>query len=737
MPDPQDATPPPDTLAGLVERVTFQSPDTGFCVLKVNARGHRELVSVLGVAPELNPGEWVEASGRWENDPRHGRQFRASELTLSQPDTLEGIRRYLGSGLIHGIGPHYADKLVAAFGKDVFDIMENRSARLLEVEGIGPGRRDQIRAAWQEQRRIRDIMAFLFSHGVSTARAFRIYKVYGDSAITKVRLDPYCLARDITGIGFRTADQIARNLGIAEDSELRARAGVEYFLLERTKEGHCACLRGLLVEQTANGLGIPDGIVSAAVDHGLGEKRLVQRESPDGPLVYLTSLDAAETEVARRLARLADGTAPLAGVNADLALDWVEKRIGFPLETAQRDAVREALRAKTLIITGGPGVGKTTILRALVEIYRAKKLRVLLCAPTGRAAKRLSESARIPALTIHRLLKFKPDGGFTHGTDHPLEADLLVVDESSMVDLPLAQHLFRAIPRAAVLVLVGDSDQLPSVGPGSVLQDLIASGKIPVCRLTHVFRQAARSRIVTNAHRINQGEMPQFPLSKEAGPEDDFFFMEAEDPAKAVEAVTRLVRQAIPERFRMHPLDDIQVLTPMQRGELGARNLNTVLQQALNPSAPAIERLGIEYREGDKVMQLENDYDKDVFNGDIGRIRKIRQDTRDVEVVFDGRAVSYRAHELDGLGLSYAVTIHKSQGSEYPCVIVPIHTQHYMMLRRNLLYTAVTRGKRLVVLVGTRKALEIAVRTEDARRRQTTLRERVVEAFDRPARGRS
>jgi exodeoxyribonuclease V alpha subunit len=736
MPDHPDAVPAPESLAGLVERVTFQNPETGFCILRVTARGHRDLVSVLGVAPELNPGEWVEASGRWENDPRHGLQFRAAELKLSRPDTLEGIRRYLGSGLIHGIGPHYAEKLVAAFGLEVFDVMENRSARLLEVEGIGPGRRDQIRIAWQEQRRIRDIMAFLFSHGVSTARAFRIYKVYGDSAIDKVRLDPYCLARDISGIGFRTADQIARKLGIAEDSELRARAGVEYLLLERTKEGHCACPRCLLVEQTANGLGIPDAIVATAVDFGLGEKRLVQRETPDGPLVYLAALDAAETEVARRLALLAAGAAPLAGVNADLALAWVEKRIGFSLEAAQRDAVREALRAKMLVITGGPGVGKTTILRALVEIYRAKKMRVLLCAPTGRAAKRLSESARIPALTIHRLLKIKPDGGFVHGPGHPLEADLIVVDESSMVDLPLAQHLFRAIPRAAVLVLVGDADQLPSVGPGTVLQDLIASGKIPVCRLTHVFRQAARSRIVTNAHRINQGEMPHFPPSKDAGPEEDFFFMEAEDPAKAVEAITRLVRQAIPDRFQLHPLDDIQVLTPMQRGELGARNLNAVLQQALNPSAPAIERLGVQYREGDKVMQLENDYDKEVFNGDIGRIRRIREDTRDVEVVFDGRAVAYRAHELDGLGLSYAVTIHKSQGSEYPCVIVPIHTQHYTMLRRNLLYTAVTRGKRLVVLVGTRKALAIAVRTEDARRRQTTLRERVLEAFDRPSRGR-
>jgi exodeoxyribonuclease V alpha subunit len=735
MPDHPDATPPPETLAGLVERVTFQNPETGFCILRVTARGHREIVTVLGVAPELNPGEWVEAAGRWEQDPRHGKQFRAAELKLSRPDTLEGIQRYLGSGLIPGIGPHYAEKLVATFGAEVFDVMENRSARLLEVEGIGPTRREQIRASWQEQKRIRDIMAFLFSHGVSTARAFRIYKAYGEGAIDKVRLDPYCLARDITGIGFKTADQIAQRLGIASDSDLRARAGVEYLLLERTKEGHCTCLRPPLVEQTATALGIPDGIVETAVDHGLREKRLVQREGPEGSRVYLAALDAAETEVARRIARLTEGSAPLAGVDADRALVWVEQRVGFQLDGAQRDAVREALRSKTLVITGGPGVGKTTILRAIVEIYRAKKMRVHLCAPTGRAAKRLSESTRVPAQTIHRLLKFDPaGGGFLHGLDRPLEGDVFIVDESSMVDLLLAQSLVRAIPPSAALVLVGDADQLPSVGPGTVLQDLIASGCIPVCRLTHVFRQAARSRIVTNAHRINQGEMPLFPEIREGEVPEDFFFMEADDPQKAVASILRLVRKAVPERFHLHPLDDIQVLTPMQRGELGARNLNAVLQQELNPSAPFLERFGVQYREGDKVMQLENDYDKDVFNGDIGRILRIREESREVEVSFDGRSVSYRAHELDELGLSYAVTIHKSQGSEYPCVIVPIHTQHFTMLRRNLLYTAVTRGKQLVVLVGTRKALAIAVRTEDARRRQTTLRERVLEAFGRPSR---
>jgi len=736
MSDHPDVMPPPETLAGLVERVTFQNPENGFCILRVTARGHRDLVSVLGPAPTLNPGEWVEAVGRWEQDPRHGKQFRASELKLSRPDTLEGIERYLGSGLIHGIGPHYAAKLVATFGAAVFDVMENRSARLLEVEGIGPSRREQIRAAWREQKQIRDIMTFLFSHGVSTARAFRIYKAYGEGAIDKVRLDPYCLARDIFGIGFQTADQIAQRLGIAKDSDLRARAGVEHLLLERTKEGHCACPRRLLLEQTVEALGIPDLIVETAIEHGRCEGRLVQREVAGAEaVIYLATLDSAEIEVARWLARLSNGPAPLAAVDADRALAWVEQRIGFPLDVAQRDAVRESLRSKTMVLTGGPGVGKTTILRAIVEIYRVKKYRVLLCAPTGRAAKRLSESTRCSAQTIHRLLKFDPKtGGFLHGLRRPLEGDLFVVDESSMVDLPLAQSLLRAIPAQASLVLVGDADQLPSVGPGTVLRDIIESNCIPVCRLTHVFRQAAHSHIVTDAHRINQGEMPVFPQGQTFDPANDFYFLEADEPQQAVSTILRLIRQAIPGRFQLHPLDDIQVITPMQRGELGAKNLNVALQKELNPEGVFLECFGGIYRVGDKVMQIENDYDKEVFNGDIGRISRIKQETREVEVLFDGRTVSYRSNELDELTLSYAITIHKSQGSEYPCVIVPIHTQHYAMLRRNLLYTAVTRGKRLVVLVGTRKALAIAVRTADSHRRLTTLRERLLEAFSRSPR---
>ncbi len=723
-PLPRPADPSAEEIAGLVEHVTFHSEDTGFTVLKIRARGHRDPVAVVATAAEISPGEWIEARGAWRMDPKHGRQFKAAEVVVRPPDSLEGIERYLGSGLIRGIGPVYAKKLVQAFGKDVFDVIEKRSALLLEVPGIGRQRRDAIRAAWQEQKAVREIMTFLFSHGVSTARAFRIYKAYGEAAIERIRLDPYCLARDIRGIGFLTADRIAERLGIRRDSELRARAAVDYQLLQLTDEGHCAYPLGELVARTASALEIPENIVQDAVRHGVSERRLVQRAGPNGePLVYLAHLDYAEAELARRFARLARGPGPLASVDPDRALPWVEQRIRLELAAEQREAVRQALRAKALVITGGPGVGKTTLVRAIVAIFAAKKLRVVLAAPTGRAAKRLSESTGHPAKTIHRLLVFDAKTGeFRHHERQPLAGDLFVVDESSMLDLPLAHDLIRALPPDAELILVGDVDQLPSVGPGCVLRDLIESGIVPVVRLTQIFRQAAASRIVVSAHAINEGRMPEFP---EAGEEADFFFVGGEDPAAAVRTIVRLVRQAIPRRFQLDPMDDIQVLSPMQRGELGARNLNEVLREALNPHGPTIEQFGQKFRRGDKVMQLQNDYDKDVFNGDIGRVVAVDEAERRIVVRFEQRLVSYDVQELDELAPAYAITIHKSQGSEYPCVVVPLHTQHYVMLQRNLLYTAVTRGRRLVVLVGSKRAVAIAVGRAESHARYTTLRERL------------
>ncbi|MBP7275170.1 MAG: ATP-dependent RecD-like DNA helicase [Kiritimatiellae bacterium] len=728
-----DAVPGEAVLHGYVERVTYRNEENGFCVIRVKARGHRELVALVGTIAEINPGEWLEAEGEWVRDPRHGPQFKATTVRLTQPDTVEGIEKYLGSGMIHGIGPIYAKKLVQKFGRDVFTIIEKFSARLREVPGIGPQRRDAIKNAWAEHKHIREIMAFLFSHGASTARALRIYKTYGDRAMERIRLDPYCLARDVRGIGFKTADAMAEKMGIARDSDLRARAGALFTLQEAADEGHCALPRPLLVERAADQLGLPSDQLERAVEHELAEARMVQRiPTGGGPHLLLAELDDAEGDLARQIQRLNRGAAPLGEVDAARATAWVEDQVRMTLDPIQRDAIGAALKHKMMILTGGPGVGKTTLVQAIVHIFRAKKLRVLLCAPTGRAAKRLSESTRLVAKTIHRLLIYEPEThSFRHNASRPIEGDLFVIDESSMLDVVLASQLLRAIPSRAAVLWVGDVDQLPSVGPGAVLADLLDSGEVPAVRLTKVFRQAAQSHIITNAHRINEGIVP--PLdAPEPGAASDFYFVEAEDPARLTDQLVRMVREAIPRKFGFHPVDDIQVLTPMQRGELGARALNTRLQQELNPNGRAVERLGMVFREGDKVMQMENDYDKDVFNGDIGRIAAVHDSTQEIHVRFEDRIIRYSYHELDELALCYATTIHKSQGSEYPCVIVPIHTQHFVMLQRNLIYTAVTRGRKLVVLVGTKKAVAMAVRRADSARRVTCLQARLRGELDLP-----
>lgn len=729
--DPPGPVAEGDHVTGLVERVTYHSEESGFAVLKVKVRGQRELVTVVGTLPSVSAGEWLDARGRWVIDAQHGRQLRADALRTSRPDTPEGIERYLGSGTVKGIGPHLAGRLVGAFGRDVFRVVEEEPERLREVEGIGPVRQGRIVGAWREQRVVREIMVFLHSHGVSTSRAFRIFKTYGEAAIETVQHDPYRLARDVRGIGFVTADIIAERLGIDRHSELRARAGVEHVLAELTDDGHCAFPRDALLTRAAAMLEIPQPIVADAVEHELSSGRLVAgRDDRGGLLVYLAALHAAEVRVARSLVRLAGGRHPCPPIDVARAVAWVEGRTGITLAPAQRTALELATRAPLLVITGGPGVGKTTLVRSIVAVLLAKGLRVELAAPTGRAAKRLAEATGAGARTIHRLLAVDPSSGrFRHDAEHPLEGDVFIVDETSMIDLPLADHLLRAIPRGAALVLVGDVDQLPSVGPGCVLRDIIASGVAPVCRLTEVFRQAATSAIVTNAHRINRALLPVYPRSRaEATGGDEFFFVEAAEPAHAVELVVRMVKESIPRRFGLDPRDDVQVLTPMQRGELGARNLNLVLQAALNPAGASVQRFGWTFRVGDKVMQLENDYDKEVFNGDIGRIGAIDELARELDVRFDGRAVTYAFDELDELAPAYATTVHKAQGSEYPAVVVPVHTQHYPLLQRNLLYTAVTRGRHLVVLVGTRQALSIAVRRADAGTRITTLARRLVEA---------
>ena len=712
-------------LDGQVERVVFRNEENGYTVLRAKVRGHKDLVTVVGTASSISPGEWLAADGEWIMDSSYGPQFKAEMMRVSQPDTIEGIRKFLGSGIIRNIGPKYAEKLVEAFGRDVFNVIEKSSGKLLRVEGIGPGRRASIKAAWEEQKGIREIMSFLFSHGVSTARAFRIQKTYGEHAIERIQRDPYCLARDIRGIGFLVADGIARTLGIAKDSELRARAGLEYVLLEMTSAGHCAVPRGDLQSKAVELLDIPPDRIGGALDHLLENKRLIHDEDKRGRnLIYPPKLYFAEWNFAKKLIELNYGKHPCPKIDFEKALEWVQKKERIELSENQCEALKLAVQAKVMVITGGPGVGKTTLVNSIIQVLRAKKQSVVLCAPTGRAAKRLSETTGLEAKTIHRLLRFNPGtGGFVHKEENPLEGDVFIIDESSMIDQVLAQQFLDAIPQRAAVILVGDADQLPSVGPGRVLRDVISSKAVPVIELTEIFRQAAESRIVIGAHRINQGQLPEFP--EEGDKTSDLYFVEQPDVTKAIGVIKRMVSESIPKRLGFDPIEDVQILTPMQKGELGAKNLNQVMQALLNPRGNQIERFGIVFREGDRVMQTENDYDKEVFNGDLGRIVAIDEVQGEVVVKIDDRRIKYEFREMDSLVHAYAITIHKSQGSEYPCVIIPMHTQHFVLLQRSLLYTAVTRAKKFAVLIGTKKAMGLAVSRADSRERVTTLRERL------------
>jgi exodeoxyribonuclease V alpha subunit len=715
-----------ESLSGVIERVTFHNPDTGFAVLRVQSAGRRGLFTVVGQLPAAVEGEYVEATGSWTQDRDHGLQFKADELRTTPPHTVEGIEKYLGSGLVKGIGPHYARKIVEVFGERTLKVLDESPSFLQEVKGIGPRRLQRIRASWEEQKAVRNIMVFLQSHGIGTARAVRIYKQYGDRAVEQVRANPYRLATDIWGVGFRTADELAGRLGIDRASPLRARAAVRYVLQQLSHDGHCAYPEQGVVEQTTQLTGIPTEVVAAAIEQERIDGELVREPAFEEPWLYLKPLFLAEMGVVRALWALREGSHPLRAIDTEAALEWVQKRMGLELAPTQREAIRQATTSKVLVITGGPGVGKTTIVKGIIEILAAKGLRCALCAPTGRAAKRLGESTGREARTIHRLLEFDPAlGGFKRDRDHPLELDLLVVDETSMVDVTLMNQLLRAVPPWACLVLVGDVDQLPSVGPGTVLADIIASGAVPVVRLTEVFRQAGQSWIVRAAHRVQQGEMPE---SAPAG-KGDFYFIETSTPDAILERIITLVRDRIPARFGLDPWRDIQVLTPMNRSELGARNLNARLQEVLTPgrAEAEVQRFGWTFRQGDKVIQTVNNYQRDVFNGDLGRITHLDSVEQEVTVDFDGRPIVYGFGELDELALAHALTIHKAQGSEYPAVVMPLHTQHFLMLQRNLLYTGITRGKRLVVLVGLRKALATAVERQDTSRRCTALARRLKE----------
>ncbi|MDD1618295.1 MAG: ATP-dependent RecD-like DNA helicase [Methylococcaceae bacterium] len=717
---PHNADNPLITIQGSIERVTFHSESSGFCVLRIKVKSYRELITVIGSAASVTAGEYVECLGFWTNDRQHGQQFKATVLKIVAPTTLDGIEKYLGSGMVKGIGPHFAKKLVKAFGELVFDVIEQSPERLLELPGIGKKRQQRVTNAWSEQKIIREIMVFLQSHGVGTSRSVRIYKTYGEEAINKVRENPYRLALDIHGIGFKTADTLAQKLGIAPDSLIRAQAGVRHVLQEWSSEGHCAADRQTLCAMAVKLLAIPVAIIDAAITAELVEGNLIAEIINQDEVIFLTPLYRAEIGCATHLLRLNQGEPPWGSIDAQKAIPWVEGQTRLTLTTSQRAAIELVLQHKVAVITGGPGVGKTTLVNSILKILSAKHINISLCAPTGRAAKRLSESTGLEAKTVHRLLEFDPAVfAFKRNDELPLELDCLVIDEASMMDVVLMNQLLKAVPSTAALLIVGDVDQLPSVGPGAVLADIIESGQIATVRLTEIFRQASTSKIITNAHRINQGQLPQSDSSLSLS---DFYCLYAETPEEIFAKLMHVVLERIPQRFNLDPVNDVQVLTPMNRGGLGARSLNIELQTRLNgQSEPKVTRYGSTYAPGDKVIQRINNYDKEVFNGDIGIISSIDIEDSLLQITFDERIVDYEFNELDEIALAYATSIHKAQGSEYPAVVIPMAMQHFMLLERNLLYTGVTRGKQLVVVIAQPKALAMAVKNQRSQRRITNL----------------
>ncbi len=709
-------------LSGVVERITYSNEQSGFSVIKIRSKGFADLVTIVGDLAAVNVGAVLRVKGEWKYDSKYGKQFSAEDYRETVPATLAGVEKYLGSGLIKGIGPVYARRIVNHFKEDTLRVIEESADYLSNVEGIGPKRIEMIKKAWQEQKEIKNVMLFLQGNGVSTAYAVKIYKTYGNDSISIVKNNPYRLADDIWGIGFKTADKIARQLGFAKESPLRCRSGIIYVLNELANEGHCFAARDQLINEAAKVLEQHGDLVSSVLEMLIGEKLVILEEKD---AVYLPPFFYSETGTAKRIKEILAGQKGPPSGEIGINTAGLQDGPGLKYDRIQLEAINSAVTAKFMVLTGGPGTGKTTTILAIIRLLQEMGNRVLLAAPTGRAAKRMSEITGMEAKTIHRLLEFKPAGGYQKNAENPLKCDVLIVDEASMIDIILMYNLLRAVPDEAAVILVGDVDQLPSVGAGNVLRDIIDSGAVTVVELKRIFRQAMGSAIIRNAHRINKGQMPIL----KGGRNSDFFFIEEENPEKIAETITLLCTQRLPRYYKVNPSEDIQVLCPMQRGVIGAQNLNLLLQEGLNPSDISVKYGGTIFRRHDKVMQIKNNYDKNVFNGDIGLISHIDPENKTITINFDGSGVDYDLTELDEVVHAYATTVHKSQGSEFKIVVAPISLQHYMMLQRNLLYTCVTRAKKALILIGTKKAMGIAVSNDRIRQRNTLLAKRLATVY--------
>ena len=720
------------TLKGTLDRIVFHNEDNGYTVFRLKLQGKADPVTVVGHMAGPQAGVGIAVTGVFANDARFGRQFKMETFETTLPATLQGIRHYLGSGLIKGVGPRIAARIVDEFGEETFNILDNDPDKLTAVKGISLRLASEIKSAWAEHQGIRDLIMFLQPHGVSTAYAVRIFREYGADSLEIVRQNPYRLAMDVRGFGFITADAIAMKIGFEHDSELRAEAGLLYVLQRLVDDGNVFYPLEELVHQTADELGITVELVREAVLALVRDDRVVldDLEQEDGTTftaVYITRYHHCEKKIAHYLGRILRSPKSVLFSNPEELLKKILKKLPISLADEQQEAARRSLAGKILVVTGGPGTGKTTVIHAIIELFKTQKARILLCAPTGRAAKRMTETSGLEAKTIHRLLEYSPgEDGFARNENNPLACSLLVVDESSMLDTLLLYHLLKAVSLGATVVFVGDINQLPSVGPGSVLKDIIESGVVDVVQLTEVFRQAATSQIIVNAHYINRGIVPEVGRNA-TDALTDFYFIRQDDPEQAATMIVDLVKNHIPRRFKFDPVEDIQVLTPMHKGSAGVQMLNTRLQETLNPQSLMVKRGERQYRLDDKVMQIRNNYEKDVFNGDIGRIVYLNTEERELSVNFDGRNTLYSFDELDEIAPAYAISVHKAQGSEYPAVVMPVLTQHYMLLQRNLLYTGVTRGKKLVILVGSYRALNMAVGNNKTSKRHTWLAHRLRE----------